>query len=63
VRSAAWAQYGNQDYELPSWKAYMLNPRVGKHIKPFLDEFLSLRSQFERIIPDEDLEELKIICS
>ena len=63
VKTAAWSQYGEQDYELPSWKAYMLNPRVGKHMQAFMDEFLSLRTQFERLIPDEDLEELKELCS
>ena len=63
VATAAWSQYGEQDYELPSWKAYLLNPRVGSHIEPFLEEFLSLRNQFERLIPDESIEELKEICS
>jgi L-2,4-diaminobutyrate decarboxylase len=62
VKSAAWSQYGDQDYELPSWKAYMLNPRVGKHMQAFLDEFLSLRLQFERLIADEKLDELKTLC-
>jgi L-2,4-diaminobutyrate decarboxylase len=62
VKTAAWSQYGEQDYELPSWKAYMLNPRVGKHMQAFMDEFLSLRAQFERLIPDEDIDALRAIC-
>lgn len=63
VKTAAWSQYDKQDYELPSWKAYLLNPRVGQHMQAFMEEFLSLRLQFERLIPDEDLQELRDICS
>ena len=63
VATAAWSQYGEQDYELPSWKAYMLNPRVGSHINAFLEEFLSLRDQFERLLPDEELAQIKQLCS
>lgn len=52
----------HNNYEIPSWKAYLLNPRVGSHMQNFLNEFLSLRSQFERILPKEKLEELKEMC-
>jgi glutamate/tyrosine decarboxylase-like PLP-dependent enzyme len=62
VATAAWSQYGSQDYELPSWKAYMLNPRVGKHMKAFMKEFLALRAEFERLLPEEELNELKTLC-
>jgi glutamate/tyrosine decarboxylase-like PLP-dependent enzyme len=63
ISAASWSQYDNGSYELPSWKAYMLNPRAGKYIKTFLKELISLRKEYEAFVPAEQLENLKkILC-
>ncbi|MDD9897659.1 MAG: pyridoxal-dependent decarboxylase [Candidatus Melainabacteria bacterium] len=61
IKSGAWGQYGNHDYELTAWKAYLLNPRAGRYIKDFLEEFLALRNEYERQLPEEYLAELKVM--
>jgi len=61
VSAAAWAQYGDGTYEIPSWKAYILNPRAGKYIKVFMDEFKAIRKEYENHLPKENLDALKRI--
>ncbi|NQY80372.1 MAG: aspartate aminotransferase family protein [Candidatus Caenarcaniphilales bacterium] len=61
IASAAWGQYGDGDYEIPSWKAYILNPRAGKYIDAFIKEFLDIRNEYEHHLPKEYLEKLKSI--
>ncbi|MCH2228564.1 MAG: pyridoxal-dependent decarboxylase [Candidatus Caenarcaniphilales bacterium] len=61
VASAAWGQYGEGTYEIPSWKAYILNPRAGKYINAFIKEFNAIRMEYENHLPKEYLNELKEI--
>lgn len=61
VACAAWSQYGDHSYEIPSWKAYILNPRAGKYIKVFIDEFKALRKEYENHLPKENLDRLRKI--
>ncbi|MDA1020379.1 MAG: pyridoxal-dependent decarboxylase [Cyanobacteria bacterium] len=63
IKSGAWGQYGKHDYELTAWKAYLLNPRAGRYLKRFVDEFIALRREYERQLPEEYLAEIKSICS
>ncbi len=63
VKAAAWAQYDDHSYELCAWKAYLLNPRAGQYLKRFVDEFVALRDEYERQLPEVYLNELRAICS
>jgi L-2,4-diaminobutyrate decarboxylase len=73
IKAGAWTQYPKQEavdgihhalsYELSAWKAYLLNPRAGKHMKQFVAEFLELRKEYERQLPEEFLYEIRTLVS
>lgn len=59
VNCAAWSQYNHNEYEIPGWKAYTLNPRCGAFIDAFWQEFNALQKEYEYQLPAEYLESLK----
>lgn len=61
VEAASCTQYDDNANDIPSWKAYMLNPRSGYFLEAFWKEFLHLRREYEQVLPEEFMSKLKEI--